>query len=98
MTAPDASLTKPEIWVLSDCAKPVIEIASDNAASNPNPRLFATTLLILVLIGSFLMREGRKGGPPSPSSLHDRRPGRTIKKSDPFIRRKYQPMKDRLTV
>jgi hypothetical protein len=35
---------------LSDCAKPVSEIASDNAASNPNTWIFATTLLILVLI------------------------------------------------
>jgi hypothetical protein len=71
---PAWSLTNPEIWVLSDCAKLVIEIASDNAASNPNPRLFATTLLILVLILILPLREGRKGVAPSPSSLHDRRP------------------------
>jgi hypothetical protein len=50
MTLPDWSLTNPESCVLSDCAKPVSEIASDNAASNPNPMAFATTLLILVLI------------------------------------------------
>jgi hypothetical protein len=50
MIPPAWSLTNPEICVLSDCAKFVIEIASDNAASNPNSRLFATTLLILVLM------------------------------------------------
>jgi hypothetical protein len=76
----------------------VIEIASDNVAINPNPRLFATTLLILVLILILPLREGRKGVAPSPSSLHDRRSGRTIRKSDSFIRRNRQRMKNRLTV
>jgi hypothetical protein len=65
MTPPAWSLTNPDIWVLSDCAKLVIENASDNAASNPNPRLFATTLLILVLILILPLREGRKGGTSS---------------------------------
>jgi hypothetical protein len=46
--------------VLSDCAKPVIEIASNNVASNPKPKLFAIKLLVLLLIFDPSFAKGRE--------------------------------------